>query len=390
MNRSKTILAGLIVLSCTAFAQNKNVVSAINYLEYYKKDMSCDNLTSAKSFIDQAAVHADTKESAKMWYNRGTIYQLIAQSKDPKCKANTPNPIMEAVTSFQNCIKYDTKKMYEADVKQRLNNAALEMTNAGVGEFQNKNYANALTMFESAIAINKEVFNRIDTVSIYNAALASERAGNAAKAKEMYKKLIDIQAGGKDGGKYYSYLAKLYENDKDSVNYQNTVMAGRKAYPDDLNLILAETNLYLTKPGKEKEAITNLNAAIAKDPKNYNLQFALGATYEKMNDFDNAEKAYKAALAMKDDYFDALYNLGALYFNKGVRINEAANSIKDNAKYKAEVAKADQYFKLSLPYLEKAHEVNRKDKNTMLSLKQLYVMLEQTDKYNKINEELKN
>ncbi len=390
MNKSYLIVSALIGLNLTATAQNKNVVSAINYLNYYQQDKSCENLSSAKSFIDLAANHADTKESAKMWFNRGNIYHMIAESKDPKCNGLATNALSEAVTSFQNSLKYDTKKAYEADIKQKLNTTAAQLTNKGVGEFQNKNYAGALSMFENAILINQSVFNRVDTVSIYNAALAAEKGGNNAKAKEMFLKMIDLKAGGKNGGKYYSFLAKVYENENDSVNYAKTIMAGRQAFPDDLGLILSETNLYLSKPGKEKEAIANLNAAIAKDPNNHNLHFALGSTYDKLNDFENAEKSYKKSLELKTDYFDALYNLGALYYNKAVKINEAANSIKDNAKYQKESARADEYFKVALPYLEKAYEVNPKDRNTMLSLKQLYARLEQTDKYNKINEALKN
>lgn len=390
MKKSYLIVSALLGMNLTVVAQNKNVVSAINYLNYYQQDKSCENLANAKSFIDLAANHADTKESAKMWFNRGNIYQLIADSKDPKCNGLAENPINEAVTSFQNSLKYDTKKTYEADIKQKLNNASAILINKGVSEFQNKNYAAALKMFESSILINHSVFNRIDTVSIYNAALAAEKSGNSAKAKEMFQKMIDMKAGGNSGGKYYLFLANIYQNENDSINYGKTIMTGRQAFPDDLGLILAETNIYLSKPGKEKEAISNLNAAIAKDPNNYNLHFALGSTYDKLNDFENAEKSYKKCLELKPDYFDALYNLGALYYNKAVKINEAANSIKDNAKYQKEAARADEYFKVALPYLEKAYEVNPKDRNTMLSLKQLYARLEMTDKYNKIQEALKN
>lgn len=390
MNKTFLMFSALIGLTLSASSQNKNVVSAINYVKYYEQDKNCDNLKSAQEFIDLATSHAETKESPKMWYYRGTIYQMMNDSKDPKCKALSKNSIMEAVEAYQNSLKFDTKKTYEQDVKQRLSNAAAGLTNEGVKEFQNKNYANALTLFESSINVSQKAFNRVDTISYYNAALAAEKCGNNEKAKEMFRKLIDMKAGGKDGSKYYTFLSKIYEAEKDTANFRKVLVEGRKAFPDDLGLILAETNIYLNTPGKEKEATANLQAAIAKDPNNYNLHFALGSIYDRMNDFDNAEKSYKKTLDIKPDFFDALFNIGALYYNKAVKINEAANSIKDNAKYQKEAARADEYFKTSLPYLEKALEVNPKDKATMQSLKAVYARLEMQDKYKKIDDMMKN
>lgn len=390
MNKRSLLLSGILALSTSVFAQNKNVVSALNYLGYYGQDKNCENLASAKQFIDLAANHADTKESAKMWFNRGNIYQIIADSKDEKCKSLSQNAMEEALTSFQNALKFDVKKVYEPDIKQKLNAAAAHMINKGVGEFQNRNYAAALAMFESSMMINKTVFGRVDTLGTFNAALAAEKAGNSAKAIQIYNQIISEKLAGKDGGKYYIYLANVYGNQKDSTNKVATILAGRKAHPEDLALLIEETNFYLSQKGKEKEALANLQAAVDKDPKNANLHFALANVNDRLEKFEDAERGYKKAIELKPDYFDAIFSIGALYFNKAVKITEAANLISDNTKYQKEIARADEFMKYSLPYLEKAHELNPKDRETMVSLKKLYALLEMTDKYNKITEELKN
>ena len=113
-----------------------------------------------------------------------------------------------------------------------------------------------------------------------------------------------------------------------------------------------------------------------------------------LEQYDNAEVSYKKAIEIKADYFDALYNLGALYFNKGAKQTSLANDIKDDAKYRAAMLKVDEIFKQSLPFLEKAEQVGTEDKATykdlLNTLKSLYARTEQTEKMNAVKEKLKN
>ena len=46
---------------------------------------------------------------------------------------------------------------------------------------------------------------------------------------------------------------------------------------------------------------------------------AWAACWTTLGNADEAIEAYKKALAVKADYFDANYNLGALYFNQAVQ-----------------------------------------------------------------------
>ena len=89
-------------------------------------------------------------------------------------------------------------------------------------------------------------------------------------------------------------------------------------------------------------------------------------------------------------FFDAVYNLGALYFNEGVNVLLEADALRfGDPKYDEEKAKGDKYLEESLPYLEKALEINSTDYNTLFSLKQIYSRTGQTEKYNEVNEKLK-
>ena len=83
---------------------------------------------------------------------------------------------------------------------------------------------------------------------------------------------------------------------------------------------------------------------------------------------------YLKAIDLDPSSFGSNYNLGALFFNKAVELNNSANSTSDDKKYKSIKNQSDVYFNRALPYLESSYSINPKDKNTLLSLKQLYYM----------------
>ena len=179
-------------------------------------------------------------------------------------------------------------------------------------------------------------------------------------------------------------------------------------YPNDINLVITETNFFL-KTNNSKEALNNLNIALTAKPMDSNLYLVRGNIYdnlanpkdavtgkdtEKPKDYESlmksAETDYKKAVEIKADYFDALYNLGVLYNNHGVVLSKVADQITDNAKYKAANDLATAEFQKALPVLEKALSVSPKDRNTMYALKQIYARTQQPDKVKEINDKLKN
>ena len=147
-----------------------------------------------------------------------------------------------------------------------------------------------------------------------------------------------------------------------------------------------------------------MNLAIENDPNNFLLYFVRGNIYDTkqasmLNDgkkeesvpfFEKAKNDYAKALEVKNDYFDAAYSLGALYYNKGAEMLNDANMISDDAKYKVAKEKADQQLRDALPYLEKAHGLEPTDLSTMTSLKELYARTNQMDKYKEMSEKLSN
>jgi tetratricopeptide (TPR) repeat protein len=411
------LIAAMGFVTYGTFAQSAKVTSAYKYLGDYNRDKAPDYLAKAKEAIDLAAEHPDTKESAKTHVYRGQIYMALFEkalrdntekSSEPDIKKKevigyqtTPtNDLAVAYESFKKAKSVDAKGVYASETTNGINRALVFATNKGIHDYNAKNYASALTSFELAYGISDSK----DDDLLNNCALTAELSQNYDKAKAYYQKLIDNKKA--DGAKYSS-LANVYFMTKDTVGGLEMIKKGRAAFPNDIGLLITETNFYL-KNNQNKEAIENLNVAVKAEPTNANLFLVRGNMYdnlanpkdkdgkdlEKPKDypdlFKKAEEDYKKAIELKADYFDALYNLGALYNNNGVYIAKLADKITDNAKYQAENAKATEEFNKAVPVLEKAHEINPKDKNTMYALKQIYMRTQQMEKLKAINEKIKN
>ena len=71
-------------------------------------------------------------------------------------------------------------------------------------------------------------------------------------------------------------------------------------------------------------ALGEINAQSEDYAKYYNKANSLSES-----DFEKAENAYLEAIDIKPDFYDALYNLGVMYYNKGGDMLNEANNIKD-------------------------------------------------------------
>jgi tetratricopeptide (TPR) repeat protein len=253
----------------------------------------------------------------------------------------------------------------------------------GIAAYNESKYSEAAKLFlvGEAAAANLGV---VDTLALYNGGLAAEQAEDFETALKQYRKATEI---GYLGAKMYLYMANIYQRMEDQEGYLAIVKEGREAYPEDADLIVYELNYYLQNQ-KFEEAKNNLLLAIEKEPDNKQLYFSLGVVYDNIGNPEEAIKAYKKAIEIDPDYFDAAYNLGAFYFNRGVEMNNEANEIEDNDKYKAKREEAKAEFSKGLPHLEKAHELDPSDMGALASLQQLYATLNMTEKYQKMKDKL--
>ncbi|MDQ3046893.1 MAG: tetratricopeptide repeat protein [Bacteroidota bacterium] len=414
----KTAILLLAVLPAFAgFSQQAKLVNSIKYYKDFSESKDKESISRAKENVDLASEHPDTKDKAKTQNIKGHIYVAIFENNlrtqiekdpsitDPKKKEavgyqNTGTAELEiAYQAYMKAKSLDDKSIYTAEITDGINRISVFYNNKASYDYNNKKYAESMASFEKAY----EIGGSKDTNLLYNMALTAERSENYEKAKQFYAKMIE----GKQGkGNTYASLVNVYLMSKDTAGGMDYLKKGRAAYPNDINMLITETNFFL-KSNRSEEAMKNLTLAIQAKPADANLYLVRGNMYDNMaNPKDNAgkdlekpkdyeeklklaEADYKKAIELKPDYFDALYNLGVLYNNHGVAIAKVADKITDNAKYAAENEKASAEFSKAMPVLEKAHQINPKDKGAMIALKQIYARLQMMDKAKEMGEKIK-
>jgi len=183
----------------------------------------------------------------------------------------------------------------------------------------------------------------------------------------------------------------LYKEKGDTAAFLKTIQDGRIVFPNDQKLLTEELNLYLLK-GKSADAEKLLLLAIEKDPENAQLHYAAGTIFEDLGKRSEAIAAYQKAISLKADYWEAYFNLGAVYNNEAKRLQDIANNEKDMKKYEVLNKAAEDEFKKGLPFLEKALELAPKDSEDvsalLKTLKVIYSRMGMTDKYNEVKQRL--
>ena len=167
-------------------------------------------------------------------------------------------------------------------------------------------------------------------------------------------------------------------------------------YPKNTNILFTLISYYIDKQEDPAKILVYIDKAIETEPNNSSLHFAKGTLYDRLGDWENAVTSYKKSIEIDPNFFDAYYNIGALYFNKGVKYIEEASKVpaRELEKYDALMEKANAEFKNSLPYMEQAYKVNPNSKETIEALKNIYFRFrtesqELNDKYIEFNEKAK-
>lgn len=371
------LMLALIVNAATG--QKAKRTTAFNYLRN-------DKLEKAMEYIEPTITHEKTMSDPKTWYYRGTIYLKIALSDDPEIRTLSPDALDIAYESYIKSKALDEKEEYLKDIDANMRVIAQEYYNRAVINYNEQNFEEAASDFEKTYIISRD-FGKIDTAAAFNVALASQIAENYEKAKEYYNTLIEMDYNKPD---MYSAVAEIYKVEEDTAKALATIRKGREKYPRNFDLLIAETNIYLA-AGDTKNALDNLEEAIEKDTTNPSIYFAVGANYDELGRFEKAKDAYKRAINLNPGYFDAYYNLGALYVNRAAEIQKEANDLplEETEKYNEMKSKADSLLEESIPYLENALQLRPSDKPTMASLKEIYTRLNMKEKLEGINERLK-
>ena len=381
MLKFKSTVVVMAMLPLGLFAQ-KDVVSA------YNANQDGDYLKAAE-FIDQAILDAKANIKEKTWRYRGNIYTNLAA--DSALYAQVPDALDKAVASFAKAEELDVKKRYTSERMADIARGATIAGNSGISYFNSGVYGRAGELFVTASEMT-QLLGAVDTMAIFNSALCFEKASMYDRAVDQY---MMCGGYGYQVPDVFLFAANIQKMEGDTASALTTLQNARADFPREQALIIEELNIYLI-AGQFELAKENLMLAAEQDPTNEILWFSLGSVYDNLGMQDEAVDAYLKSLGIKADYFDANYNLGALYFNKAVQMVNEANDMWKPRMSKDEAAKQKSLeeggkamFSTALPYLEKALEVEPDDRETLRSLRDIYARVGMDEKMLEVSAKLK-
>ncbi len=435
MKKSILILSACLFLTQFVFAQKSKVQAAWRNLSDYEETAkegkpNSDYLNKANEAIDLALANEDTKKQSKTHAYKLRIsyslfqYKLLDEIKKLESSVNDKNERymlaygsvdlldFEKATQELNVIKEIDAKylktiqdglekglsaLEEEDLKFALavQQIRMESGNIASGKYKAEKYEDAASYFYKTAVINSVLYETKDTANFYNACVSASKTKNTEKIIEYNSKMVEANIASPYNYEsiYVAQLSKV-----DSASAMETLRKGRVAFPDDAGLLAQETNIFLQK-GRQEEALANLKLSIQKDPSNGLYYFICGQIYENMADpkdkltgkeiekpknfeelFKNAESNYLKAIELsasnQEMLYNSSYNLGAMYNNYGGYLaNYKIEKITDAAKRQKEnEARAQEFYKKAIPYLEKALSIHSDDRSTMSALRKLYLL----------------
>jgi serine/threonine protein kinase/tetratricopeptide (TPR) repeat protein len=134
---------------------------------------------------------------------------------------------------------------------------------------------------------------------------------------------------------------RKYEETKDPQWVPQAIDACDKALAldDRLSLVHSTLGLIYHGTGKDTQAVAEFQRALNLDRTNDTASRGLAAAYESLKDYDNAEQAYRQAIAIRPDYWSGYHDLGVYYYRRG-SLSAAAHEFEREIQFAPDNARA--------------------------------------------------
>ncbi len=411
--KKSLILAAIVLMSAGCMAQkNPLVKKAKNYM------MASENadFSAARAAIGEAIEQEPTAET---YYWAGMIgYQELQQENYNQMLGKGANQA-KAGAAVEESYAYwvhadelamipttDKKGREVVDTKTRNNIAKKmleyyknqELVKYGIYLNEQKDYEGAFRAFKMHIDMpdldmmqNAKMQDEMPRDTIYEQYkyYAAIFAVQAELHEDAILLLEQMKNGSFEAISINQFLYQEYLALKDTVSFVRTLQDATVRFPGEPWFLQNLINFYIYS-GQEQTAVEYLAQAIEREPNVAQYHHIKGNLDENLGNYEEALKDFDNALALDPTLADAMAGKGRVYYNQAVKMNEAAAMISDNKEYKKALAEMTEVFRQSLPFFEKAHEMDPTDRQYLVILKGLYYRFGMEAKYNEVSEKLNN
>jgi tetratricopeptide (TPR) repeat protein len=415
MKSKYVILASALLISVATFAQKDQIKAAEKALKGGNSQEAVNILQAAES----ASATAPDAEKAQFFFVKGNAYLDLANKK-----VDTDKNLSLAAKAYQDLIsveKTSGKMKFSTQAAASVTEIKFKLINAAIADSKIDKHADSAKKLYDAYLLDKK-----DTLNLYYAASTFVNAKNYDEALKMYEELKNLNYSGKGTsylavnklsgeedlfttaqerdrmvklgthekprtevlpskrGEIYKNMALILVEKGKTEEAKKAIAAARVANPEDTSLILTEANLYLET--KDFETYKKLIAEVLqKNPNDADLIFNLGVISANAKNQVEAEKYYKKVIEINPKYINAYINLAALKLENEKQIidemNKLGTSPKDMKRYEVLKKQREDLFRSTVPFLQKAVELDPKNTDIVKTLLNVYSALEMTAEY---------
>ncbi|CAM3407620.1 tetratricopeptide repeat protein [Aequorivita lipolytica] len=411
--KTRILITGLAFVSAISFGQKKEIKKA-------EKALKSNEYSEALSYLNEAEPMlgaADDEMKAQFYAARGEALLGSGGTDYTKLKG--------AAEAFSEALKLDPKM--EAQLSAPLQNLRAGLINGAIKDQNAGQYKMATDKLYTSYMVSK------DPSDLYFA------AGNAVNGKdydtslEYYQMLLDTGYTGETqefvatrketgevepfdtenlrniavkSGEFIKPEIRVTESRKGEILRNMTLIyieqgnnekatslmkAARAENPDDIYLMRADADMSYKMDDVERYNEL-MEKIVASDPENPEIYFNLGVGSAEIGNTDKAIGYYKKALELDPNYEAALINVAVLKLSKEDKLVEQMNSLgnsrADNQKYDELKQQRNDVYKETMPYLEKALQLNPNNPEVMRTLMNIYGQLAEDAKFKEMKAKL--
>lgn len=402
----------LSILCFTMMAVSLSAQKLPKSVKDAKKALNASKFEEALTLINAALEDESVANIAEAWAVKGSIYNgLLSNDFSEYLKASTlqqeyviknPDAGPEALAAYKNALEksVDDKDKGKKEAIKGLVSVATSLNQIGISLYNEKKFDKAFESFASIVEA-RDLLIAIGNKSIlsdekdyhqvmYYAGLSAASNGTPEKANKIFETLVD--ADFKESLPYEMLFDNLVESkpeeaiavlEKGKKNCAGTEGSMKK-------FLIKEINYYLQKGEKDKLE-SRLQDAIEQDPTNHSLYHVLGTVYADLANNSTGATAdeyttkaasfYTKTLELKPDFARASFDNGVLYHTKGVMLNEPLKELGNDfssageKKYNELKATQKAYLEQSVPYFERAVEIDPNYLDALNALKSIAAYL---------------
>ena len=367
-------ITALVLLNSSAFSQKSQVLIAKNSLAKLqvsisrKDDFKKQNIVIGEGLkaIELAQKDKKTINWPEVWAIKSYLNSYLSIIENNEL--NSEKFYQIAIESLEKAKKLDKYESSSKLINATTHNVNIKKQELGIRAYQQNDFSNAFNLLKQV----SDYFAN-DTTLAVNTALCGLSTQNYDEALTYFIRAKNNQI---KNPVVFQNIAMLYVEKFEPDLAIQSLEDGLKLNPNHPYLTNDYINLLLDneKFDKAKNAI---QIAVTNKPNNQLLYFLLGSLNQ--SNLKEAEISLTKALALDENYFEALYQLSLIY------INFANNALKEN-----KIDKFTHHINRAEFALLSAFEINTNDRNTIQLLIEIYTRKNRLDKVQdlkrKINE----